>query len=243
MILAVIPARMGSLRIPRKNLAQIRPGLTLVDQAIRCALDCGRIDQVVVSTDEPDAFTGCGAIVLRRPEAICGPTADIGDAARHALAACGDLVTHVVTLQPAVLARSPLILATLIDAVLAADAGGGLTMAHTVPWHWRATGAVASVPWMGPGRSYPRSQDSPRCFAEVNAVQVARATDLRRGGRWDLPLVIAELPAWAVALDIDTPADLEQARVIWPTVEPMLATWCPPIHHIGALRQEPTCVV
>jgi hypothetical protein len=72
---------------------------------------------------------------------------------------------------------------------------------------------------------------------------MAWAADLRRGGRWDLPLVIAELPAWAAALDIDTPADLEQARVLWPTVEPILATWCPSIHHIGQLRQEGACAV
>jgi CMP-N-acetylneuraminic acid synthetase len=243
MILAVIPARMGSQRIPRKNLAQIRPGQTLVDQAIQCAWRCGLVDQVVVSTDEPEAFEDCGAIVLRRPAAICGPSADIGDAARHALAACGDGVTHVLTLQPAVLARSPTILRALITAVRDIDAGGGLTMAHTVPWHWRTSEGVADCPWMGPGRRYPRSQDSPQCFAEVNGAQICRADDLRRGGRWSLPLVIAELPSWAVALDIDTPHDLATAQHLWPTLEPLLATWDPPIHQVDYIPEGAACTV
>jgi CMP-N-acetylneuraminic acid synthetase len=241
MILAVIPARMGSQRVPRKNLAEICPGKTLVDQAIDCAHGCGLIDHVMISTDEPAAFAGCGAVVVRRPEILCGPSADIGDAARHALEACRFEVDYVVTLQPVVLARSPLILRRLIAAVIESGAGGGLTMAHTVPWHWRAAEGVADVPWMGPGRAYPRSQDSPRCWAEVNAAQVCRADDLRRGGRWSLPLVIAELPAWAVALDIDTQADLDTARHLWPTLQPLLQAWVPPIHQIDRIV-ESACV-
>jgi CMP-N-acetylneuraminic acid synthetase len=238
MILAVIPARMGSVRVPRKNLAEIRPGMTLVDQAISCALGCGLVDQVVVSTDEPDAFRDRGAIVLRRPDALCGPSADIGDAARHALETCGPGFTHVVTLQPAVLARSPAILRALISAVIMSDAGGGLTMAHTVPWHWRESEGVADVPWMGPGHAYPRSQDSPRCWAEVNAAQICRAENLRRGGRWSLPLLIAELPAWAASLDIDTQSDLDTARHLWPILEPLLQAWVPAIHQVDHIAES-----
>ena len=53
MKLAVIPARGGSKRIPRKN---IRPfcGRPMIAWSIRAALDSGCFDRVVVSTDDEE---------------------------------------------------------------------------------------------------------------------------------------------------------------------------------------------
>ncbi len=53
MKLAVIPARGGSKRIPRKN---IRPfaGRPMIGFAIQAALDCKVFDQIVVSTDDDE---------------------------------------------------------------------------------------------------------------------------------------------------------------------------------------------
>ena len=53
MRLAVIPARGGSKRIPRKN---IRPfaGQPMIAWSIRAALDSGCFDRVIVSTDDAE---------------------------------------------------------------------------------------------------------------------------------------------------------------------------------------------
>lgn len=53
MKLAVIPARGGSKRIPRKN---IRPfaGRPIIAYSIGAALDCGLFDRVIVSTDDEE---------------------------------------------------------------------------------------------------------------------------------------------------------------------------------------------
>ncbi|BBP69604.1 pseudaminic acid cytidylyltransferase [Pseudomonas sp. Seg1] len=48
---AIIPARGGSKRIPRKNLA-LFDGVPMIVRSIRTALDSGVFDQVVVSTDD-----------------------------------------------------------------------------------------------------------------------------------------------------------------------------------------------
>lgn len=48
---AIIPARGGSKRIPRKNLA-LFDGVPMIIRSIRTALDSGVFDQVVVSTDD-----------------------------------------------------------------------------------------------------------------------------------------------------------------------------------------------
>lgn len=50
---AIIPARGGSKRIPRKNLA-LFDGVPMIVRSIRTALDSGLFDQVVVSTDDAD---------------------------------------------------------------------------------------------------------------------------------------------------------------------------------------------
>ena len=50
---AIIPARGGSKRIPRKN---IRPfmGRPMIGYSIQAALDCGLFDRVIVSTDDEE---------------------------------------------------------------------------------------------------------------------------------------------------------------------------------------------
>ncbi|WP_236181630.1 MULTISPECIES: pseudaminic acid cytidylyltransferase [Pseudomonas] len=50
---AIIPARGGSKRIPRKNLAPF-DGVPMIVRSIRTALDSGLFEQVVVSTDDAE---------------------------------------------------------------------------------------------------------------------------------------------------------------------------------------------
>ncbi|EJZ57178.1 pseudaminic acid CMP-transferase [Pseudomonas fluorescens R124] len=50
---AIIPARGGSKRIPRKNLLPF-DGVPMIVRSIRTALDSGLFEQVVVSTDDAD---------------------------------------------------------------------------------------------------------------------------------------------------------------------------------------------
>jgi CMP-N-acetylneuraminic acid synthetase len=230
-ILAVIPARMGSARLPRKNLLEIEPGLSLVQQAIDCATGSGLVDEVVVSTDET-TLPVRNAHIHVRPDELCGPTADIADAVRDAWATANFQHDLVVTLQPAVLARSPLIVRQMVERAIRLAPCSVITMAHTPVWHWqqrRTDRTVADAPWLLAG-SYPRSQDSPTCWAEVNAVTVAPAAAVRLGCRWSLPLHVASLPSWTVALDIDDPNDLATARGLWPWAKRELETWTPQFH-------------
>ena len=70
-VLAVVPARSGSRGLPNKNI-RILKGRPLLDYAVRPALDCKKIDRVVVSTDSEEyaeIARGLGADVpfLRPP--------------------------------------------------------------------------------------------------------------------------------------------------------------------------------
>lgn len=70
MRVAIIPARGGSVRIPRKNVLPFK-GRPMLMYPITAAQESGLFDLIVVSTDDPEiaqvAFA-CNAVVIRRPE-------------------------------------------------------------------------------------------------------------------------------------------------------------------------------
>jgi CMP-N-acetylneuraminic acid synthetase len=217
--------------MPRKNLCEIEPGLSLVQQAVNCARHSGLMSNIVISSDDKATWMDATQFIQRPPE-LCGPMSDITDAVRYTTEEAERIYLerydYVVTLQPAVLARSPLIVRQLVSAVIDGRLNGGLTMATTHRWIWEVGERTASNDWHG--GPYPRSQDCPPRMVEINAVQVASRAVVADRGRWGVPLAILELPAWAAALDIDTPADLATARDMWPWAKTRLETWAGPIH-------------
>ena len=232
--LAVIPARMGSTRIPNKNLKVLPDGQRLVDHAVWCAH--GTADRIVVSTDAPDMVSsiGHGAHILRRPDDISGASADIADATRHALlwAEEQDGVQYdtVLTLQPAVIARSPGIVADMVSAFHQYRAGGAICVAKTHPWIWRVSENARSpysdditADW--DTAHYPRSQDLPLHLVEVNACQIASRETVLAGRRWSFPLLLYRLPSYAPALDIDDQQDMDTACAMWPSASRDLLDW------------------
>ena len=63
--IAIIPARGGSKRIPRKNIKDFL-GRPIINWSIEAALNCGCFDKVVVSTDDEEIASvsiSCGAVV------------------------------------------------------------------------------------------------------------------------------------------------------------------------------------
>ena len=68
MILAVIPARGGSKGIPGKNIKDLY-GQPLISYTIQAALDCKKIDRVVVSTDSEEIAV-FGNIKFEKTQAV-----------------------------------------------------------------------------------------------------------------------------------------------------------------------------
>ena len=100
-VLAVIPARGGSKRVPRKNLREYQ-GKPLIQWAIEEGKKSKYIDYLVVSSDDQEildrAFQYWGASSLIRPAELATDTATSEDALRHAVAMMGH--DWVVLLQP-----------------------------------------------------------------------------------------------------------------------------------------------
>ncbi len=236
--IAIIPARKGSKRLPRKNILAIEPGVSLVQHAIDCAVDSGMIDHTYVLSDDSRMLYE-RAIPFDEPHEDASDSADISTAVSHAVERIErsiGRIHYVVTLQPAVLARSPLIVRRVVEAVIEQKARGAVTAARTVPWRWVIRGVNAGNYW-SPG-PYPRSQGAPVFLDEINAVQVADFQSALEGKRWGLPLLLAELPHWAAALDVDDPDDLARARDMWPWARLRLETWEPTIHRAETVNGD-----
>lgn len=70
--IAIVPARGGSKRLPRKNIIDFL-GRPIIAYTIEAALACGLFDRVVVSTEDEEiagVARQCGAWVLDRPQSL-----------------------------------------------------------------------------------------------------------------------------------------------------------------------------
>ncbi len=111
--LAIIPARGGSKRLPRKNLLPLQ-GKPLIVWTIESALQSAYIDDICVTSDDNEVLkivrnTGC--LVLERPDYLASDTATTFDAVKHAIENLSENYEYIVLLQP----TSPLRTAKHID--------------------------------------------------------------------------------------------------------------------------------
>lgn len=91
MRLAIIPARGGSKRIPRKNIREFA-GRPVISWSIQAANKCGLFDKVVVSTDDEeiaDISRQAGALTpFIRPVDLSGDLVPTRQVINHAINAC-----------------------------------------------------------------------------------------------------------------------------------------------------------
>ena len=99
--LAIIPARGGSKRLPRKNILDLN-GKPLIAWSIEAGLDSKYIDKVVVSSDNNeilDIAQKFGADVIVRPKELASDTATTFDTIKHTIRSL-EQYDYIVLLQP-----------------------------------------------------------------------------------------------------------------------------------------------
>jgi len=91
MTIAIIPARGGSKRIPRKNIKLFR-GKPIIQYSIEAAKDSGLFQRIIVSTDDSEIATIanlCGAETpFIRPQELANDYADTISVMAHAVKSC-----------------------------------------------------------------------------------------------------------------------------------------------------------
>lgn len=214
----VIPARGGSKGVRRKNLRLVG-GEPLVARAIRTVLALAQVDDVYVSTDDPEiagVAMRAGARVVHRPARISGDQASSESAVAHVLAEIAEVapLPEVVVL---VQATSPFIaqedLQQAIDLVRRGDCDVAFSAARVDLHLWRE-GPAGLEGVNHDARRRRRRQDRPVEHRETGAFYVMRTSGfLEHGHRFFGRLRVVEVEPLG-SLEIDTEADLRLAELV-----------------------------
>jgi pseudaminic acid cytidylyltransferase len=219
---AVIPARGGSKRIPRKNVRDFR-GKPILAWPIEAARASGCFGRIVVSTDDDEiaaVATRHGAEApFRRPPELSDDHATTLAVIAHAvewLRADGAGAANVCCLYP----TAPFVLPDDLRRGLALLEESGADYVFTctsydfAPERALRRDAAGRIAMVHPEHENTRSQDLPERFHDAGQFYwgMARAWAERRAiyGPRSLPLMI---PRWRVQ-DIDTPEDWIRAELM-----------------------------
>lgn len=206
--IALIPARIGSKRIHRKNMQTIGEQ-TLVDIAIRTALDCPTIDQVIVTTDDYEIgkiATDNEVECVRRPVNLAGDDVEMMDVVRHALQ--GLKFDQFVLLQPTSPLRTDQDIVAAVELMEQAHADGVVSLAqHLAPGEYFRL--------VGDNRMAP-VHATVDVYTPNGAIFGLTIGAFNKGHDWwTAHHVVGYLMPEERSIDIDTPADLERARALW----------------------------
>ncbi|MER5324298.1 N-acetylneuraminate synthase family protein [Streptosporangium roseum] len=216
-VLAVVPARGGSVGVPLKNLAAVG-GTPLVARAVRACVRAELIDEVAVSTDHAEIAAvarEAGATVIDRPEELSDATASSESAVLHVLDHLPETPDVVVLVQCTSAFIDPADLDTAIVKVLDGTADVVFSGLETHEFLWSAAGAgVNHDPSFR-----PRRQDREPHFRETGAFYVMRTEGLREHGHRFFGAVAVQAVPSRHAIEVDTAEDLEIVRALAPFVD------------------------
>jgi N-acylneuraminate cytidylyltransferase len=222
--IAVIPARGGSKRIPKKNLKQME-GKPLIAYSIEAALKSGIFEQIVVSTDSPEiaevAKQYGAQVPFLRDLHLADDMTPVSAATVDVLLRldpAGERYAHVCQLM----ANCPLRTALdVVDSYRQFVDTGAESQLSVVRYGWQN-------PWWAMRRDEEfkldpvfkefitmRSQDLPELFCPTGAVWWAQADVLRRERTYHVATRRGwEIP-WQRGVDIDTNDDWIMAEVLF----------------------------
>lgn len=227
-VLGLIPARGGSTRIPRKNLAPLA-GRPLIAHTCEAALASTALDRVLVSTDDEEIAAAARAEGVEapflRPAGLARADTPSIDVVLHALDWLRDEEaqepTIVVLLQP----TSPLRPAARIDEAVALLRESGADTVVTVTAIPHVFHPISALTMAGDGTLAPylegegtrllRSEDKPATWARNGPGVVASLVESVRRERSLYGSRTVGLAAGRIeSLDVDDPEDLALCEAI-----------------------------
>ena len=216
-VVAIIPARGGSTRIPRKNSRDFN-GRPMISWPLEACKALDTISHRVVSTDDDElariARDWGATLVIDRPAELATDTAGTAPVIKHAIDELGvDDDTLVMCLYPTATLTPHLVSEALELAREHPDKFVVSVGRHRSPHErslQRLEGNLMSL--ASTDHLLTRTQDLPQRYFDAGKLYVARASVWKaRETMMDKPFVPFYLPDWA-AVDIDEPDD-------WPIAE------------------------
>lgn len=223
-IIAIIPARGGSQRIPQKNIRDFK-GKPMVAWTIEAALETGCFERVLVSTDDPEVASvsiaaGAECPFLRTDKA--DHITPVSEATLHALgqaeAHYNEVYDVVVQLMPNCPLRSSGTIRRALDDFLAGGCGAMLSHVRygwLNPWWACKINDNKSLEPVFKNKLKERSQDLPLLYCPTGAIWIARTQTLKEHGTFHAPEKTAFVMDWQEGVDIDDMDDWRMAELIF----------------------------
>ena len=218
-VLAVIPARGGSKRLPRKNLAPFF-GQPIIAHTIRAALDSKCFDRVVVSTEDSEIAEVArrhGADVDNRPAALADDRATVVDVCIELLMREAKVGKNYAVLC-ALYATAPLRGPDDIKATLALIEPGRCDFALAVteydlpPYRALRRAPNGTLQPMWPDLAFAKSQDLPPLYVNNASTYAVSVTAFLKHRSFTGPCARGHVMSRGQTTDIDVAEDLEEAR-------------------------------
>jgi pseudaminic acid cytidylyltransferase len=219
---AIIPARGGSKRIPRKNILEFS-GKPMIAYAIGAARQSGLFEHVVVSTDDAEiariARVWGAEIPFMRPVELADDHTPTVPVIAHAIAACQTLgwnIEHACCIYPGV----PFIQNTDINAAL--DLLQTSRAAYSFPITEFPSAIQRALRRMPDAKMQPfypeyelaRTQDLEPAYHDVGQFYWGKADAWLTNNKIHSSGVGLPIPNWRV-VDIDTPDDWARAEILY----------------------------
>lgn len=218
--LGLVPARGGSLRVPRKNLALLG-GKTLVRRALESAVAAGCFALVALSSEDNEVLAeanGLDVVALRRPHELAGDTARASYVVSHALRSLDDparAFQAVAVVQCTSPFTAPEDIAGTVRLLEQTGAESAVSVVRVEAAHHpsklKRLEGDRLLPYLEDDRLTP-SHELPPLWVRNGSVYAFRRDIVERGLEAD-DVRGYEMPAER-SLDIDTPRDLAFAEFL-----------------------------
>jgi pseudaminic acid cytidylyltransferase len=218
-VVAIIPARGGSLRIPRKNAKDFN-GKPIIAWPLEACGALDAISQIVVSTDDDGlariSRDSGATTVIDRPAELATASAGTAPVIKHAIDVLGvDADTLVMCLYPTATLTPNLVLEALDLSREHPDKFVVSVGRHRSPHErslQRLEGDLMSL--ASTDHLHTRTQDLPQRYFDAGKLYVARASVWKaRETMMEKPFVPFHLPDWAT-VDIDELDDWAVAEAL-----------------------------
>ena len=223
--LGIIIARGGSKELPKKNILKLG-NKTLIEHAIKSALNSKKLNKVILSTDDDEIIniakkTKVG-IPFKRPKKLARDDSSVYDVLKHAVNWLNKNQNYnpdiVVLLQCSVPFRTSLLIDKVIDKIIKTKAEAVLTITKPdYPPYWMLNiNSYSNVSKLIKGKNYLRRQQVPQSYQPSGSVYAFKSKFLMNiKGMLPQGKTKAIIISREESINIDTPLQYELAKLLY----------------------------
>ena len=210
---ALIPIKLGSKRVPGKNIKPFFDGTPLMSFIQKACLDTKGIDEVYIycSDDAVKPYVLPGVHYLKRPEELDGDDKNANDIIREFIKTVdADIYVNAHTTSPF---AKPETIDDCIDKVASGEYDSAFCAEALKVFMWEDGKPINFDP-----DHFPRTQDLPPIYGETSIAYVfTKESFIKNNRRLGLKPYVKEVSK-IEAIDIDYPEDFEIADAIYKEV-------------------------